>query len=118
LTVKANQSMLSQELGDLFDYATTLNWQPVIGDEHQTLTKAHGRFERRRCWTLADPDFLFALRDRQKWPRLATLVKVTTKRTVGTTTAVETRFFLESTKKPGGLPHLTLVRRYWSRVYL
>lgn len=112
LAVKENQGTLYRELEDLFGYADQINWQPVVGDVYESFSKHHGRFERRRVWTIADPDFLFALRDREKWAGLTTLVKLTAERTVGTTTSVETRFFISS------LPHTAqplaaAVRGHW-----
>ncbi|HBY92532.1 MAG TPA: ISAs1 family transposase [Chloroflexi bacterium] len=112
LAVKANQGQLFQELTDLFAYAEVINFQPVVSDFHETFSRGHGRFEKRRCWAIADPDFLFSLRDRDQWPQLHTVVKVEAERTVGQETTVETRFFIAS------LPHdaarlLAAVRGHW-----
>ncbi|HBY97189.1 MAG TPA: ISAs1 family transposase [Chloroflexi bacterium] len=83
-----------------------------MGDSYESFSKPHGRFERRRVWTSADPDVRFALRDRAKWAGVTPLVNVTAERTVGPATSVETRFFLSS------LPHTAqplaaAVRGHW-----
>lgn len=84
LAVMANQPQLFQELSELFAAAEALPGHLVDADRHQIFSKDHGRFEKRRCWTIADPDFLFYVRDRATWPQLHTLVKVEAERTSAT----------------------------------
>lgn len=112
LAVKANQEQLHAELQSLFAYAHEIGFEPVVSDYHLNDSKDHGRFERRRCWTIADPDFLFYMRDRQQWAGLHTLVKVETERTTSQQTSVETRFFISSLSHQAA-PLLQAVRDHW-----
>lgn len=112
LAVKGNQPALFQEMQDLFAYADEIAYHPVVADACLTLSKHHGRFEKRYCWTIADPDFALYLRHRDCWHGLQTLVKVQTHRTTRSRTSVETRFFISS------LPHdapalLAAIRAHW-----
>lgn len=113
LAVKGNQGSLVAELSDLFAYADEINFKPVVSDYTLSFSKNHGRFEKRRCWTIADPDFLAFLRDRDKWPALKTLVRVQAERTVAGTTTVETRYFISSLP-PDAAALLAAVRAHWS----
>lgn len=112
LAVKGNQGPLFAEVQELFAYADQIDFEPVVGDFALSLSKDHGRFEKRRCWTIADPDFLAFVRDRAKWPALQSLVRVEAERTCQGSTSVEVRYFISSLP-PDAPALLAAVRAHW-----
>lgn len=113
LAVKGNQGSLFDEVQELFAYADQIAFDPVVSDSSLSFSKGHGRFETRRCWTIADPDFLAFIRDRAKWPALQSLVRVEAERTCqGGSTSVEVRYFISSLP-PTAAPLLAAVRAHW-----
>lgn len=112
LAVKENQPQLYSELEELFAHAQTVRFRDGQHAFHQAVNKGHGRIETRRCWTIADPTSFAYLRDRDKWPRLRTLVMVVTERRVGDTTSRQSRYFISSLPTDAhGL--LAAVRNHW-----
>lgn len=65
LAVKENQGPRVAERNDLFASAHAIGFEPVVSDFQETDTKDPGRCEKRRGWTIAAPDFLCFLRDRE-----------------------------------------------------
>ena len=112
LALKENQEQLFNEVRDLFRYAEEQGFKPVVADYHLSDSKHHGRFERRRCWTIAAPDLLRVLRDHEEWANLRTLVMVQAERTTPQQTTVETRLFISSLP-PQAAPLLAAVRGHW-----
>lgn len=107
LAVKENRPTLYADLQELFpdgapatDYATTLN-------------KGHGRVERRECWTLTDPASLAYLQERQSWPGLQAVVKVTGQRDTPAGRSAATRYYLSSRAAPAA-QLLAAARSHWS----
>ena len=112
LALKENQEQLFNEVRDLFRYAEECGFKPVVADYHLSNSKHHGRFERRRCWTIAEPELLRVLRDYEQWANLHTLVMVQAERTTPQQTTLETRFFISSLP-PQAAPLLAAVRGHW-----
>jgi predicted transposase YbfD/YdcC len=96
LAVKGNQAGLHQEVQDLFADATSLCFKGVVHAYCKQTDKGHGRLEIRRCWTIADPDYLQCIRRLADWPRLQTLVKVDCERRMDSGTTRETRYYISS----------------------
>ena len=75
LAVKENQPSLFEAVTQLFEEAQANNFCDVHGyDQHESLTKDHGRIERRRCTTIFDPEFLDYVD--QRWHVRCTLILV------------------------------------------
>ncbi len=62
---------------------------------HETENKAHGRVERRRCWTLPVPEGFPCSDD---WAGLASLVYIESERTLGGKTSFVPRWHISSKK--------------------
>lgn len=56
LALKGNQGTLYQDVVDLFADVQATGFADLVHDSHQTVDKGHGRLERRRYWTISDPD--------------------------------------------------------------
>jgi predicted transposase YbfD/YdcC len=112
LAVKGNQPDLEAALAESFAYAAREGWRDVAYDEHQTLSKNHGRIETRRCWTIQDPDYLYYVRQFAAWPELNTIVKVHTERCVGAEVTEKTRYFITSLGNDAAAV-LCAVREHW-----
>jgi predicted transposase YbfD/YdcC len=112
LAVKENQKLLYQDLHDLFQEAQTVEFRETVFDFARTVSKGHGRLEIRRCWTIADPDFVDYIRDGRLWPNLRTLVMIEGERRVGRKISRETRYFIASIENDAALA-LRAVRGHW-----
>ncbi len=112
LAVKENQKLLYQDLHDLFHEAQEVAFRETVFDFARTVNKGHGRLEIRRCWTIADPDFLDYLRDGRSWPNLRTLVMMESERRIGRTSSREVRYFIASIENDAALA-LRAVRSHW-----
>lgn len=112
LAVKENQAHLYQDVQDLFAGCCEVNFQDVPHDYHKTVNKGHGRIEIRECWTLSDPEFLDYLRQRGTWKNLQTVVMVRAERRIGTTSSLETRYYISSLENDAKLA-LRAAREHW-----
>ena len=113
LAVKGNQDGLYREVQDLFADAESLGFKQVLHDQCKQTDKGHGRLEIRRCWTLADPDYLTCIKRQAEWPNLRTLIKVQAERRTSAGTTVETRYFISSLPNDAHLA-LRAVRGHWN----
>jgi len=112
LTVKENQKLLYQDLHDLFHEAQEAEFRKTVCDYARTVSKGHGRLEIRRCWTIADPDFLDYIRDGRLWPNLRTLIMIESERRLGRKISREVRYFIASIENDAALA-LHAVRSHW-----
>ena len=112
LAVKENQKLLYQDLHDLFQEAQAAEFRETVFAFARTVSTGHGRLEIRRCWTMADPDFLDYIRGGRLWPNLRTLVMMESERRVGHRTSRETRYFIASIENDAALA-LRAVRGHW-----
>jgi predicted transposase YbfD/YdcC len=88
------------------------DWTPAVQDLARTLDKDHGRLERRRCWTLSDPELLAYLDPAGAWVGLRSLVQVEAERRCGDTFTRDTRYYLASLPPDAtALGHA--VRHHW-----
>ena len=112
LAVKGNQSQLHRDLASLFAEAEEKRYRHVEHDYCRTVHKGHGRIETRRCWVIAEADYLEYLRD-LRWPGLRTIAKVESVRRVGDKETTKTRYFI-STLGCDAKGMLRAVRAHWS----
>lgn len=110
LALKGNQSGLLEDVQELFEYATEINF--VDCDHHQTIEKNHGRIEIRDCWTTAHPDYFPFLRKGADWANLRTLVMVRAERRLPDKTSVEYRYYISSLASEAKR-HLQIIRSHW-----
>ena len=80
LSLKANQSDLLEEVVDCFTLADADTYVGVRHDWQETLTKQHGRIERRQHTVISDPAHLAWLQAAQHWPGLQALGRVQAER--------------------------------------
>lgn len=112
LAVKENQGRLSEDVQDLFAGAEAFAYEDVPHETWQGINKGHGRIEKRECWTIADPEALSYIRDRDAWPNLKSVVKITAHRSMGEERSTQTRYFISTL--PGDAQRLArAVRVHW-----
>lgn len=108
LAVKGNQPTLHAEVVELFaSHGAGL----VSLDSTETLEHAHGRREERRAWVSHDVGELVSA---AHWPKLATLVRIQSIRTVRGVQTREDRYYISSRKKLTAKHALSAVRAHWS----
>ena len=114
LAVKENQPSLHEAVTQLFEEAQANDFCDVHGhDQHESLTKDHGRIERRRCTTIFDPEFLDYVDPKQRWHARRTLILVESERTVNGHTSHERRFYISSRSAKASVFNAS-IRVYWS----
>ena len=113
LALKENQGGLYEAVAELFAYAGEIEFRDVSHDFHKTVDKGHGRIEIRHCWTIADPEFLQYLPNRQDWAQLNALVMVQAERRDGDQVTHKTRYYITSLDN-NAQQALYAVRRHWS----
>ena len=58
------------------------------------VNKGHGRIEMRRCWSVADPDCIGYINDRQKYFGLISVAMVESERLVDSETSNQVRYYI------------------------
>ena len=96
LALKDNQARLHREVQRLFTDALSDPTTTIPYAFDQTVDKAHGRLEIRRCWTIDAPDYIAYLDPQARWPGLRCVVQLETERRVGSEISRETRHYLAS----------------------
>ena len=91
LALKGNQGDLASEVKQLFRYEgeTKLNEHTV-----EEIDSGHGRIETRRCRQIAITKKWLPLSER--WPKLKTLIEITSTRDIGDRRTVEQRYYISS----------------------
>jgi predicted transposase YbfD/YdcC len=115
LALKDNQPKLHAAVAAAFADARAAgpgDWVPAEQDAAQSLSKGHGRIERRRCRTLSDPEWLAWLDPPGAWRGLRTVVQLERERRVGETVSVETHYYLASLP-PAARTLGQAVQRHW-----
>jgi predicted transposase YbfD/YdcC len=113
LRVKDNQGKLHQDLQDWFAYADKVQFTNMSSTYHETVNKAHGRIEIRRCWAIADPLALEFIRHYEGWVDLTTLVRLERERHLPDKVERETAYYISSL--PNNATHiLAAVRAHWA----
>jgi len=96
LALKGNHPRLCAEVADLFADALGTHGREYRVGVAETLETGHGRIERRRCWTIADPAVIAWLDPTGAWPALRTIAMVEGERRVGDAVTTERRCYLSS----------------------
>lgn len=109
LAVKDNQPSLKTALDTAFKQAEHDPEFEKNVDFAETANKGHGRTEVRRCLVCYNLDGITA---QERWTNLASVVRVTTKRTVGGKTSEETRSFICS-RRLSASEALATARAHW-----
>jgi predicted transposase YbfD/YdcC len=108
LAVKENQPRLFEDIDRLAVAALENDYAGL--SQHQTMETGHGRAELRCCVVL---DELDAIRDRDVWKTLKSVVCVVRSRTVNGKTSDEVRYYISS-KSASARTFLNAVRGHWS----
>ncbi len=115
LQVKDNQPTLHTRLRKLFVATEGAQPLPVAHETACRTGKGHVRIERRRCWVVADADWLrYLQRDAstEPWTGLRAVVKVERTRWVGAEESTESRYYITSLGRDAQRI-LGLVRGHW-----
>lgn len=111
--LKANHPQLHQDVVEWFGWAQDRNFRDVNHSFHQTVNKAHGRIEIRRCWAIADPLALESLAHYEGWAGLRSVVMVQRQRRSATEQQSDTVYYLSSL--PADAQRLlAATRAHWS----
>ncbi len=110
ICLKGNQSVMHDEVRQLFDWAARDGYKNLPHDYHETVDKGHGRVETRRCWTTSETDWF---QDRAKWAGLASFAMVESERSVGDETSIERRYFVSSLDGGNAKRLAEAVRGHW-----
>lgn len=91
LALKGNQGDLSEQVKQLFHYnGETMLKEHIVED----IDAGHGRIETRRCRQIAITKKWLPLSER--WPKLNTIIEITSTRECGDTTSHEKRYYISS----------------------
>lgn len=96
LRVKDNQGHLHQDLQDWFAYADRVQFADIPYGYHETVNKAHGRIELRRCWALSDAVAFEYIRHYEGWVDLQSIVRGQRERRIGDKVERETAYDISS----------------------
>jgi predicted transposase YbfD/YdcC len=110
LTLKANHSLLYEEVQCFFARARQCQFVDVPHHYYQTLEGQHGRVEERRYWLVSE---LSGFKETQDWLGLQSVGMVERQRTVAGKTTVEVHYYLTSLAG-GGQQFGEAVRTHWS----
>jgi len=112
LALKENQGRLFEDVEGFFEHAERIGFREVESDWHKTVNKGHGRIEVRQCRTISDPEYIGTLRDLADWPKLRSIVKVTSERRMGDETTMQDRYYI-SNLEGDAKQSLRAVRTHW-----
>lgn len=112
LRVKDNQGNLHQDLQDWFAYADQIQFANLRHTYVETVNKAHGRIEIRRCWALSDPVAFEYIRHFEGWADLHTIVRVQRERRFAAKVERETAYYISSLP-PQAARLLKAIRSHW-----
>lgn len=112
LALKENQGRLYEDVTGFFEHAERIGFREVESDRHRTVNKGHGRIEIRQCQNISDPEYIGTLRDLADWPKLRSIVKVTSERRIGDETTVQDRYYIASLEG-NARQSLWAVRTHW-----
>ena len=110
LALKGNQGSLFEDVQWLFQQAQGSKFEDVDHSFAYSINKGHGRIEIRRCWTLANLDYLI---QKPLWAGLQTVAMVQSERRCNGQITTENRFFISSLPSQAALL-MNAVRTHWS----
>jgi predicted transposase YbfD/YdcC len=113
LCLKGNQRQLLHDVQEWFAYADQVGFREMAHDYHETVNKAHGRIERRRCWVVADPVAFEYIHHYDGWADLQTIVRVERQRQLADHIEQETAYFISSLPPVAPLI-LAATRLHWA----
>lgn len=112
LALKDNHPLLAAQVRDLFTFADEIDFAQVPHTYAETVSKAHGRIETRRCWVITAPDFLTTLIRHDQWTHLTAIVRLQSTRRLADHSTTHDRFFLTSSHDDA--THLLrAIRAHW-----
>jgi predicted transposase YbfD/YdcC len=116
IALKGNQGNLHVAVKDFFDELTSPEgtrdcWErDYIVHSYETVEKAHGRIETRRCTVT---DYRLPASETSGWVGLKTLVMIESIRDIKDKVTTERRYFVSSLE-PDAVQHLGAIRSHWS----
>lgn len=112
LALKGNQGTLHQDVQALFAAAQTPAMADLLHDAAATVDVGHGRLERRRCWTIADPAAIAYLNPTGAWADLRSVAMIERERHLGGEVSREVWYYISSL--PGDAQAVAAaVRDHW-----
>jgi len=109
LALKGNQETTAKEVADYFKFAESCKFLDIPAKEYVTLSRGHGRIEKREVYVLTD---LTDLPSSKKWPGLEAVVMIRTHRTLRDVTTVSERYYLTSLTDEKAIAHA--IRSHWN----
>jgi predicted transposase YbfD/YdcC len=109
LAVKQNQPHLFADIDQYWQRVVAADFAGVDYSFARTQETAHGREETRLCWTFTDRS---AIRDRERWQDLQSLVVVVSERAVAGKSHAECRYYISS-RRAKAKTFLRVVRDHW-----
>lgn len=111
LSLKGNQGLLHQEVREYFQWARAIDFKQVEFDYAEAVEKDHGRIETRRCWSVADVEWIS---DKAQWQGLRSICAVEAERieVVTRKQSIETRYFISSLES-NAHELMRVVRKHW-----
>lgn len=112
LAVKGNQPWLAEDLAEFVADAQALACADIAHSTHRTVESGHGRLEVRQVWATDDPDALWYVDPRQRWPDPRSIALVEAERRTGAHASHQRRSYISSL--PGDARVLgAAIRRHW-----
>jgi predicted transposase YbfD/YdcC len=110
LALKGNQGVLRTDVEAFFQEALASNWEYFDFESCESIEKGHGRIDTRTVYLVRD--MADCINERQ-WPKIQSVIMVTSKRRIKGKESVENRFYLTSSHM--GVTEAALaIRRHWS----
>lgn len=114
LALKENHPHLYQHAVDYFQFALQTDFRFLTDhDFAQTISKGHGRVEKRECWLIRDTAAMPQFREKYGWTDLKALVMVRRQRQTPTGSSQEIAYYITSLTV-GAQDILHAVRRHWA----
>lgn len=110
LSLKGNQGNIHQDVEQLFNWASKVNFENIPHEAFSTINKGHGRIEIRRHWLLSSVEYLI---DSHLWSGLKRVGLIESERKIeGKEPTIERRYYLLSLD--GGVERFAQsVRSHW-----
>jgi predicted transposase YbfD/YdcC len=113
LALKGNQGQLYEDVQEWFKWAHQSHFKDMPHAFWQTVNKAHGRIEIRRCWALSDPHAFEVIRHHDGWVGLNSIAMIQRERHIDGQIHTETAYCISSLPADAKLI-LHTVRAHWS----
>ena len=109
LALKGNQGNLFEDVQQIFEQAQAQDFQGLEHDFYQTIDAGHGRIEKRRCWSLAQVEYLI---DAEQWSQFTSIAMVESVRQCEGQTSRELRYYISSLS-PDAQQLAESIRSHW-----